>query len=322
MPTVEFEGNLIEAEDGETVLSALLRHGVDVGHGCQAGACQSCLLRAPAAAPPTAQKGLDDTVAEAGGFLACMAKAKDVPSATRFDPDYFPTYAADLVEKRALSATVLLVRLAVPELPRCPGRFVQLTGPTGVRRPYSVATSALDANGLVDFHVRLIPGGEMSEALLQAMPGDKFSIQGPYGKCCYRPGEPCAQILLIGSGTGLAPLYAVATDALSQGHTGRIEVFFGASSPEGLYFLDELRCLAASYPNLAVTVCVDAGPLEGQSLGSPLQHALQAIPDMADTTVYSCGHPALVKAAQRQCFLAGASMKRIFVDAFEPAGRA
>ena len=316
---LDFEGRQLGVENGETVLDTLLRHSVPVAHGCKAGSCHSCLLRTENDVPASARHGLDDSVVEAGGFLACLAKAKDVDHATRFSDDFFPTYPAVLVEKRALATDVLLARFEAPTFPRCPGRFVQVQTRTGTRRPYSVATSALGESDAVDLHVRLIPGGEMSEALQAAMVGDAFTLQGPFGKCTYRAGREDQLLLLVGSGTGLAPLYAVATDALAHGHVGPIHLFFGAADPDRLYFLDELRDLARRFPTLKLSLCVDSDPVDELIQGSPLAHALATYPDLEEATVYSCGHPDLVKAAQRQCFLAGASMKRIFVDAFVPA---
>jgi len=319
MPNLKFEGQELEVEGGESVLDTLLRHGVSVDHGCRAGSCQSCLLRTEHEVPAATRQGLDDSVVEAGGFLACVAKAKDVTQATRFSPDFFPKYSAALVAKNFLAPDVLLARFDAPGFPRCPGRFLQLESASGVRRPYSVATSGLSESNLIDLHVRLIPGGAMSQALMDAQVGDQFAVQGPFGKCSYRPGREDELLLLVGSGTGLAPLYAVATDALHHGHTGPVHLFFGSSCPDRLYFLDELRDLAAKFSPFKLALCVDADPVNEILQGSPIAHALATYPELDEATVYSCGHPDLVKAAQRRCFLAGASLRRIFVDAFVPA---
>lgn len=319
MPGFLFEGNLVEFEDGETVLESLLRAGHRIESGCKAGACQSCLLRAKEGAPPSSQKNLDPTTIEAGGFLACQAKAAESLDAMRFDPTFFPTYKAILARKVMVSADVCLLSWDVPDLGSHPGRFIQLTHPAGVRRPYSIATSAFGQTGIIETHVRLLPDGEMSRLLQSAQVGNTFEMQGPFGKGFYRPSHSDKPLLLIGSGTGLAPLYAVACDALSHGHQPPIHLFHGSAKPEGLYFRSELKELEGRFDGFHYMPCSDQRAARDIQLGSPLTIALESLGDLKDYAVFLCGHPELVKQGQKKCFLAGASLKDIFADPFEPS---
>lgn len=316
MPKFEFENHVIEAEDGETVLSALLRAGHSVENRCRAGACQACLLKSVGEAPSKAQAGIDETLAEAGVFLSCQAKAEDVSHVERVDEGIIPTYAASLLEKKNLSDDVLMVRLTVPGFTGRPGRFVQLKHASGVVRPYSLATPAWADPEVVELHVRLIDGGQMSGLLNSVEAGESFEIVGPLGKCCYK-GDTDGPLLLIGSGTGLAPLYGIVTDAVQKGHVGPIWLYHGAASVGGLYFEDELRELAGKSNNIQVIRCADSGALGDVLEGSPLDAAVKDHKQMDGYRVYLCGHPGLVKAAQKKCFIWGASLRDIFADAFE-----
>jgi NAD(P)H-flavin reductase len=100
-------------------------------------------------------------------------------------------------------------------------------------------------------------------------------------------------------------------------HPSPIRLYFGASSPDRLYFTKELLTLCDAYPQFECDFCVDEGARAGHYPGSPLARATEQNPNLANTLVYLCGHPALVRAAQRQCFLAGANMKDISADPFE-----
>lgn len=315
MPTFEFENHVIAAEDGDTVLSALLRAGHTVENRCRAGACQACLLRS-SNPPKSAQNGIDETLSELGAFLSCQAKPSEIEKVERLDDSAIPTFCGELAETKLVSQDVLWVRLEVPGFQGKPGRFVRLRHQSGVERPYSLAAPAWSDPNTVEFHVRLIPGGEMSSILANAGPGEQFEIVGPLGKCCYK-GHPEATLLLIGSGTGLAPLYAIVTDALSKSHVGPIFLYHGAAVAEGLYYQDELRELAAKAPNFKYVPCADSGAAEEVRVGSPLDAALADHPEMDGYKVFLCGHPALVKAAQKKCFLWGASLADIAADAFE-----
>ena len=66
------------------------------------------------------------------------------------------------------------------------------------------------------------------------------------------------------------------------------------------------------------TACVDQDPREGMYLGSPVEAALQQLGALDGYRVYLCGHPDLVKTAQRKCFMAGANMRDISADPFLP----
>ena len=63
MTAIRYDGQLFELQAQQSVLDALTAGGVPVPHGCKAGICQSCLMRAVRGAPPPeAQRGLKDSL--------------------------------------------------------------------------------------------------------------------------------------------------------------------------------------------------------------------------------------------------------------------
>lgn len=312
--TFEFEGRPIAAEEGESVLDALLRAGESVDHGCKAGACQSCLLRsAEGTAPSDSTKTLDESIAALGGFLSCRAKAGSVPRVERLDPGSVPTHAARIGAIERLTSEILRIVLET-EIAARPGQFIRCVSPQGVSRCYSVARSE---SGSLELHVRLIPSGQMSDLLSRAKEGDGFALQGPFGRCYYRTEHRNRPMLLIASSTGLAPLYGVMREALARGHVGRIALYHGAATSDGLYLREELEGLSGSHANLSYVACADQPTRPGDRLGSPLDLALQDLGDLEGYVVYLCGHPAMVRAGQKRCFLAGADLQDLFTDPFE-----
>ena len=316
MPTFFFEGKEVVAEDGETVLSALLRHGIAINNKCQAGACQTCLLSTNIPLSGAATAGIDDALVAAGAFLSCQAKPVQDMNVGLLDESAIPVYPAVLKSKEVLSRDVLLAKLSAPGWPKCPGKFLRITHrESGIERAYSVATPAWEDSSEIHLHIRLIEGGAMSEVLKASKAGENFDIRGPFGKCSYQPEQSTMPLLLIGSGTGLAPLYGIITDAIHQGHRAPILLYHGAGDPGRLYFEDELRAMG---DRLQYTACVDQDPREGMYLGSPVEAALQQLGALDGYRVYLCGHPDLVKTAQRKCFMAGANMRDISADPFLP----
>jgi ferredoxin-NADP reductase len=170
---------------------------------------------------------------------------------------------------------------------------------------------------MLELHVALQPDGRMSQWLAQAQ-GQCVELRGPLGECCYPAGDHDRPLLLAGTGTGLAPLYAVLRNALQSGHTGPIRLFHGAAERRELYRWSELAALAASHPHLRIAASVrdcDSGepgvssrPLAEQALGGDLP--------LAESRAFLCGNPDFVRGMRRQLYLAGMPLDRIHADPF------
>jgi NAD(P)H-flavin reductase len=124
-------------------------------------------------------------------------------------------------------------------------------------------------------------------------------------------------MLLIGNGTGLAPLIGIARDALNDGHSGAIHLYHGTRRSEGLYLDDALRELDADFENFHYTPCTSREESPGTRRGRAEEVALTDHPDLSGWRVYLCGYPPMVHDMQRRAFLAGASLADIYIDPFE-----
>ena len=150
-------------------------------------------------------------------------------------------------------------------------------------------------------------------------PGLKYlsiDIEGPNGHCFYTDG-PEHSILMIGTGTGLAPLLGILRDALHQGHNGPIHLYHGAFCPEELYLHDMLTDMAQKHSNFYYYGCVsDQEPADGIKKGYASDIALLEHPVLKGWKVFLCGAPDLVKKTSKMAFLSGANMQDISSDAF------
>jgi NAD(P)H-flavin reductase len=227
-----------------------------------------------------------------------------------------------VVGQRYLSPTVVHLSVDVgPDFDFEGGQFVRFETAEGLKRSYSIATPTQDRRGILDFHIRLIPDGAMSEIVRTPdVIGREFQICGPMGSCVYEL-ESSEPILMIASGTGLAPLYAILQDALHHEHPAPIWLYHGSATADGLYLCEELSAMASEFEQFTYVPCADTVDCpDDQTLrvGSPLILALVDHPDLTGVRVYSCGHPTLVRLAQKKCYIAGADLSRIHIDAFEP----
>jgi NAD(P)H-flavin reductase/ferredoxin len=320
---VEFSGQELTLLAGESVLDGLLRHGIPVPHSCKAGVCHSCMMQAPnQTVPARAQAGLKDSLKAQGYFLACVCHPQNMLSIRT--PGADAQVHATIASVSPLSDTVVRVRLAISsQLEYRAGQFVTLLREDGLARSYSLAS--LPAEGALELHVRKVQGGAMSSWLYDdARAQTTMRIQGPSGQCFYIPGNPDQPLLLAGTGTGLAPLYGIVRDALSQGHKGPIRLFHGAVDPSGLYLVDELRALSRRHAHVEYVPSVlkigpaaaDAFPMEVGALDATV---LSRCPSLQGWKGYLCGDPALVNQLRKKLFIAGMPSRHIYADPFVPS---
>lgn len=316
---IRFRGRSLELRDGESVLECLERSGERVPSSCRSGVCQSCLMQARAGdVPPESQKGLKPALASRGYLLACACR----PTSDLDLSDGAGEEASSRVlETRVLGPGVVQVLLERPEAFEYEaGQFVNVVRPAdGLTRPYSLAS--LPSEPLLELHVAVKPSGNMSRWLTAAR-GEPVRLRGPLGECSYRAPTLEAPLLLVGTGTGLAPLLGVLRQALERGHRGPIHVHHGSRSLEGLYRWDELCALAERHPNLELQGWVGEEPGTSKPrvrFGRIDRQLLQQYAPVRSAEIYLCGNPTLVANLKKYAYLRGASLERIYADPFVSA---
>lgn len=275
------------------------------------------MIRALKGTPPeAAQKGLKDTLKAQNYFLACMCQPSEdmeVGLAT-----ISPRYTARLNEKELLNETVMRLRFDVPDgFSYRAGQFVNLIrSDDELTRSYSLASTPEE--GYLEMHIRRVPDGQMSSWVFDHLAvGDDLHFYGPSGDCFYLPGSSEQPLLLAGTGTGLAPLFGIMKEALSQQHAGPVYLYHASLAIPGLYLMDELRDWAGQHANLNYVPCVLHGDVpDGGLQGNITDLPAQQLGNLAGYRVYLCGDPPIVDALRQKCFLAGASMQHIHSDPF------
>ena len=321
MPRVVFQGSSYET-DGQSVLDCLTTRGHAVPSACRAGVCQSCLMRAVrGTVPEKAQTGLTPTMVARNLFLACQCfPTQDLEVALADDVIERIETKVSAIEHLNDEIRAVHLRPSRPFEYR-PGQFLRLFKDARTSRNYSLASvPSLDDDLML--HVRRFSGGLVSGWIFEQLePGDIVTISEAFGDCFYVPGRPDQDILLLGTGCGLAPLYGIARDALNSGHRGRIHLYHGSRDASGLYLMEQLRQIDATHPNFRYRPCVSGGPsADAHWSGTPLDLALKDNPDLSGWRVYLCGNPEMVNAARIETFLAGAASSEIFADPFLPTG--
>jgi ferredoxin-NADP reductase len=308
------------------VLNCLTAHGVPVPSSCHAGICQTCMMHAVnGKIPLSAQAGLKPTLAAQNYFLACSCYPEEDIEVS-FPEAGVGKFSATVIDVKPLNSEVTCLQLR-PEtqIKYKPGQFISLFKDSVTARSYSLASvPAIEEH--LQLHVRKVPKGLVSNWVHDELKaGDKLEISDAAGDCFYVAGNQDQNLLFIGTGSGLAPLYGIIRDSLLQGHQGSIKLYHGCETVDGLYLVKELRALSLRYPNFSYTPCI-SGSIASQdaasgnfAIGMVLDIALAENPQLSGWRVFLCGHPQMVNSGKREVFFAGASMQDIYADPFENA---
>jgi len=321
MSTIKYKGKSYRCQEGETVLECLNRKHVDVPSSCQSGVCRTCMMRAISGSPPpAAQQGLERELVEKGYFLACACRPTEDLEAVLSGDDVRSYIQARVIAKEPLSEEIVRVRIVpAARFDYHPGQYLNIRRADGAVRSYSLGSLPIEDS--LDLHIREIPGGEMSSWLAnEVRVGSTLDIEGPHGDCIYSASMQSERpLLLVGSGTGLCPLWGILREALARGHCGPIRLFHGSYTRAGLYLVDELKALAAERDNFSYHPCVDeAGEGDDLMVGRVDQVVIDAIPDLQGWEVYLCGHPGMVEATWNAVLSAGADESGVHADPFTP----
>ncbi|WP_269620086.1 FAD-binding oxidoreductase [Zhongshania sp. BJYM1] len=304
MTDIEFKNTRYTIAGEETVLDTLLRHKVAIPYGCRAGACQACILQSDASQiPDDCQPGLNPQQIRQGYFLACRCVPDQDMQLHEVDITS-QKIPATVSEKFLLDNHTLRLRL------NCRIRWVAGQYVTvwigDIARCYSIASVArLDP--FIEFHIRVYPHGAMSSLLYnQTHPGDTLQLQGPLGSFVYHHDKPDQKLLLIGAGTGIAPLIGIARDAIEHGHAATIRLLAGSENNE-CYEEKHLQRIQNSASQFSYHT----------ERTDNIETVLNShYPSLRGQRIYICGGEDFVRRCKKTCFMLGASPRDIITEEF------
>jgi len=319
MPFITYNNLRFECRDGESVLEASLRQDMGIPFSCRSGSCHTCLQRCiQGDIPAAAQKGVRTILRASGYFLPCKCIPEgDMEIAAPRDADLYTMAIVHQKEMLALDICRLLLEPTTMVSYRA-GQFINLRRADGLARSYSLA-SVPQEDSYLELHVKRMPGGVLSNWIFDTLqPGDELEIQGPQGRSYYAVSSRSQPILLVATGTGLAPLLGIARDALQEGHSGDIHLYHGSRHAHGLYLREPLLELSAHYRNFHYNGCL-SGPVRqaGMIQGRAHEIAFGLHENLRGWRVHLSGQPEMVHVAESLALRAGARPAEIFADPFD-----
>lgn len=325
---------VIFVEEGETILDAALRAGLNLPHSCKGGHCSSCRARIRAGRivyPRGRPLGLLAEEEREGYALLCQAHATgaDVSVEVREIRPPRPEVQVKSLPCRIermhkLAPEVMAVFLRLPaheDFHFFPGQYLDIMLPQNRRRSFSIA-SVPGRDELIELHIRKVTSGEFTQQLFDGMKEKTLlRIEGPLGQFWFRRESP-RPALLIGGGTGYAPLRSMLRDLLEVGDRRPMHLYWGAQLRQDLYEDEQVRALSAAYPNLRYTPVLSDAQAEDRWTGRRgLVHAaaLEDHPQLQERDVYASGPPAMVEAVRHEFIARGLPAQQLFFDSFDYA---
>ena len=334
--TVQPAGVAFDVARDEPILAAAIRAGIGLPYGCRDGACGSCksrLLDGRVIHGAHQVRTLPPDEEAAGWVLPCCAtpqtdcviEARTVAGAGEHPVLKMPARVATLsrpapdvvVMKLQLPATVALRYRA--------GQYVEFILRDGARRSYSMANApeTLGTPPMIELHLRHMPGGLFTDHVFGTMKEkDILRLEGPMGTFFLRE-DSDAPMVLLASGTGLAPIKAIVEHLRGRGNQRAAVLYWGCRRRADLYLHDWAMEAAAALPWLRyVPVLSEPTADDAWSGRTGLVHeaVMADLPDLSGHQVYACGAPAMVDAAQRDLVVrCGLPAEQFFADSFTSA---
>lgn len=299
------------AEASQTVLEAAFKAGITLKHSCRDGQCGEC--RTPILSGAVSYKNPEAIKLEPSDFegrtgLMCVGHATEdlvieAPEVTGLEGISVQKCAGRTLVKESVSDDVAVLKIApAPGISFAfkPGQYLDLTIKGCDPRSYSMAN--LDSEGVVELHVRKMPGGAVSPIIVDELkPKAIVTIEGPFGTFYVRDSD--RPIVMIASGTGFAPVKSMMQGLITSGNTRPVALYWGGRCKQDLY-MDEL-CHQWAEENswFSYTPVLSESTGEGWVGRSGFVHqaVVDDMPDLSAYEVYVCGAPIVVSSAKRDC---------------------
>jgi CDP-4-dehydro-6-deoxyglucose reductase len=322
------DGREFDAAEGTSLLDAALAAGIVLPYSCRTGRCSTCKakVRSGSTRAIIGESGLTPGESDEGWILTCartaasdvVLEAEDLAGVALPAPRTLPCRISQLEH---LAPDVLRVLLRFPptaDFAFIAGQYVDLIGPTGTRRSYSLANASF-AEKTLELHIRAVEGGAMSEYWFgQAKDNDLLRLYGPLGTFFLRD-IAGNDLIFLATGTGIAPVKSMLESMVHLPADQRpksLTVLWGGRKPHDLY-LD-----VAGVPGEHTYIPVLSRPDEAWcGAKGYVQDVLLALNrPLEKAAVYACGSDTMIRSAKEVLIRRGLPSDRFYSDAFVSSG--
>lgn len=160
-------------------------------------------------------------------------------------------------------------------------------------RAFSISSSPTHKDW-VEITVKVYPPGKVSPRLYDMKAGEKLKIKGPYGKFIFQDAN---DIVLIGGGSGIAPLMAMIRYCKDRGLRPNITLIYGFRTQQDIIFEQELR--EAQWLRCIFTVEKPESDWTGPVGRVSVELIKKSVDNLSTAVFYICGPPAMSEVVER-----------------------
>jgi CDP-4-dehydro-6-deoxyglucose reductase len=324
-------GAIFTVNEGESVLTAALRQGVMLPYSCKNGTCGSCKGKLESGEvhypfhPPLAlsREELGD-----GCALLCQAepiedlviRVREIEAVRDIHVRKMP---ARVIEKTRLTPDVMRIKIKLPNAQRLQflaGQYLEILLPDGKRRAFSIASSP-QSEDEIELHIRHVDGGGFTGWVFDELKErDILRLEAPLGTFFIRNDNTERPMIMMGGGTGFAPLKSMIEDLLAHNDQRPLHLFWGVRNLAELYMHKQAQQWAEQNDHIQYTSALlepGAEDPAGSFNGFVHEAVLKQYPDLSNFDIYMSGPPAMIDAGRKAFIENGAGTRRIFFDSFE-----
>lgn len=189
-----------------------------------------------------------------------------------------------------------------------PGQFYQLNVPGLGEAPISVCSYADD---YIEFNIRAL--GDVTDELIKLNVGDNLWVRGPYGTHYPMIDLHGKSLIIIGGGTGVAPLRGVIKYVEKyRAEFDRVHLLFGFKSPEEMLFKKDMELWNRIF-DLRTTVDKAGADYKGK-IGLITKLVDESGLDSKNKAVIICGPPVMIKFTIQSLEKMGFSHEQIYIS--------
>ena len=329
--TNETNGRVFEVYANETVLESALRQGFSLPYSCRNGTCAACmatLVSGWVEHEEYDKAALSDSQLESSKILLCRAKPRQdlvirADEIDALDNIVIQSLPSRISSLEKLTHDVMKVTLTLPRdtiFNYISGQYIDVILRDGRRRGFSIA-NAPSINQDLELHIRHVPNGRFTTRVFQGTKvRDIIRFEGPLGTFFLRESS-ARNIVLIGGGTGFAPLNAIIETALSMNSNQKLHLFWGVRTMRDFYFQDQISAWLTEHGDRFKYTPVLSEPKDSDewsgSIGWVHDIVLEHYSDLSDLEVYASGPPPMIEAIRTVFPQHGLSEDQLFYDSFE-----
>lgn len=196
------------------------------------------------------------------------------------------------------------------------GQFVNVKVEPKVMRAYSVASSSAIVPRF-ELCVKVVENGKGSGYIDRMQVGDIVEFMGPFGH--FGRKDVSKNIVLFGTGTGIAPLKAIFDDEKEKGFPVKVHLVYGVRSLEFAAYNEYFTLMAKENKKFSYDLFVSRPPenFSGNAGRITTWLAGQSAEIFQNTEIIMCGNPAMIKEAKTTLLETFALPKeQVIIEAF------